>query len=258
MKHGFLSLLAAGVAALTVTGCGERHETGDLLEQAGRQLSAGQYAKALTAADLAVNSAPERYDALLMRAIAQERMGRTDLALQSALEAEKRAPEKSFAVQYTIGRLYAANPKTAPQALMPLGKALALRPGDRDTLILQADVYMGLKPSYARRILKQLGRDTALAAGAAYSNELGVSELLSGQISQGGSHLNLAVSRSPRNPVFRLNYARYLDFYARQPTAALTHYQTYLSLTQNLAGHDVYRKWTEGRIAEIRNRRGRR
>lgn len=257
MKQG-LSLLAAGLtaAALLISGCGERHDTGDLLDQAAKQLAAGQYMKALASADLAVRNAPERYDALLMRAAAQERMGRTDLALQSALEAEKLAP-MSFAVQYTLGRLYAADPKTAPQALLPLGKALALRPGDRNALILQTNVYMGLKPSYAMKLLKQLGRDTALASGAAYCNELGVSELLCGQTAQGGVNLNLAVSRSPRNPVFRLNYARYLDFYARQPTAALTHYQTYLSLTQNLAGHDTYRKWVAGRIGEIRSRRSR-
>lgn len=250
----YISLLAAGLAAamLTLTGCGERHDAGELLDQAAKHLSAGQYAKALSAADSAVRCAPERYDALLMRAMVQERMGRTELALQSALAAEKLAPA-SFAVQYMLGRLYAADPRTAQEALNQLSKALALRPGDRNVLILQANFCR--IPSM--RLLKQLGRDTALASGATYCNELGVSELLSGQIRQGGSHLNLAVSRAPHNPVFRLNYARYLDFYAGQPAAALTHYQTYLGLTQNLAGHAADRKWTAGRIAEIRGRRSR-
>ena len=256
MKHG-LSMLAAGLAAVMLaSGCGDRRDTGDLLSQAARQLSEGKYAQALAATDLAVRNAPERYDALLMRAIAQERNGRADLALQSALAAEKLAP-MSFAVQYTLGRLYAADPRTQMQALIPLSKALALRPGDRNTLILQTNVYMSYKPAYAQKLLKQLGRDTALASGGSYCNELGVCQLLSGQVAAGGSQLNLAVSRSPRNPVYRLNYARYLDFYAGQPTAALVHYQTYLHLTQNLGGHENFRKWTAARVATIKNRRSR-
>ena len=252
-----LSLLTAGIAAALLTsGCGDARDTGDLLNQAARQLSEGKYAQALATADRAVVNAPNRFDALLMRAIAQERNGRADLALQSALEAEKLAPT-SFAVQYTLGRLYAADAGTREKSLLPLSKALALRPGDRSTLILQTNVYMEFKPAYAMRLLKQLERDTALTSGAGYCNELGVSQLLSGQIPAGGSNLNLAVSRSPRNAVYRLNYARYLDFYAGQPTAALVHYQTYLGLTQNLAGHGAYRKWTEARIAAIRSARRR-
>ena len=249
-----LSGFTAVLAALLLAGCGEARDTGELLNQASRQLAAGKYTQSLATADLAVRTAPDRFDALLMRAIAQERTGRPDLALASALEAEKLAPV-SFAVQYTLGRLYAADRKTHPQALMALSKALAIRPGDRNVLILQANVYMGLRPAYAMQILKQLSRDTALASSAGYSNELGVSQLLCGQIRDGGAQLNQAVMRAPRNPVFRLNYARYLDFYARQPTAALVHYQTYLGLSQNLPGHDNYRKWAAARCSEIQNRR---
>ncbi len=252
-----MKFLLSGIAALAVlllTGCREARDTGELLEQSSRQLAAGKYTQALATADLAVRNAPGRVDALLMRAIAQERTGRPDLALSSALEAEKLAPA-SFAVQYTLGRLYAADRKTYPQALMALSKALAIRPGDRNVLILQANVYMGLRPAYAMQILKQLQRDTALASGAGYCNELGVSQLLCGKVRDGGVQLNLAVMRAPRNPVFRLNYARYLDFYAKQPTAALVHYQTYLGLSQNLAGHDHFRKWTAARCSEIQGRR---
>ena len=257
MKKYVLSLFSAGIAAILLgAGCGEARDTGDLLDQAAKQLTAGKYAQALATADLAVRNAPDRFDALLMRAIAQERIGRTDLAIRSALEAEKLAPT-SFAVQYTLGRLYAENPKTRQQALIPLSKALAVRPGDRSTLILQTNVYMGMRPGYASALLKQLSRDTALASGAVYSNELGVSQLLSGKVAEGGGNLNLAVSRAPHNAVIRLNYARYLDFYARQPTAALVHYQTYLGLTQNLAGHEPYRKWAAARIGEIRKNRRR-
>lgn len=249
-----LSAAAAGILLLLQAGCRDARDTGELLDQASRQLSAGKYAQALASADLAVRNAPGRFDALLMRAIAQERTGRPDLALASALEAEKLAPV-SFAVQYTLGRLYAADRKTHPQALLALSKALALRPGDRNVLILQANVYMGMRPAYALQILKQLGRDPALSAGAGYSNELGVCQLLCGQVSDGGNQLSLAVSRAPRNPVFRLNYARYLDFYAAQPAAALVHYQTYLGLSQNLPGHDNYRKWATARCAELQGRR---
>lgn len=253
MKY-LLSGVAAGLLLFSLAGCRDARDTGELLEQASRQISAGKYTQALSTADLAVRNAPERFDALLMRAIAQERIGRADLALASALEAEKLAPT-SFAVQYTLGRLYAADRKTHPQALLALSKALALRPGDRNVLILQANVYMALRPAYALQILKQLSRDPALSSGAGYCNELGISQILCGQSRAGGAQLDLAVSRAPRNPVFRLNYARYLDFYAKQPTAALVHYQTYLGLSQNLPGHDTYRKWAAARCTELQRRR---
>lgn len=251
MKRLFLAAVAG---ILLTAGCKDARDTGELLDQASRQLSAGKYTQALETADLAVRNAPARFDALLMRAIAQERVGRLDLALESALEAEKLAPT-SFAVQYTLGRLYAADRKTHPQALIALSKALALRPGDRNVLILQANVYMGLRPAYAMQILTQLGRDTVLVSSGGYCNELGVSQVLCGKIREGGNQLSQAVARSPRNPVFRLNYARYLDFYAQQPTAALVHYQTYLGLSQNLPGHDAYRKWAAARCTEIQRRR---
>ncbi len=246
----------AGTAAalgLLLPGCGQPNDTGELLEQAARRLTGGKYAQALESAEKAVQKSPERYDALLMRAVAQERLGQKDKALASVLAAEKLAPA-SFAVQYTLGRLYASDRDKQPAAQLALSKALALKPGDPGTLILLTNLYMSLRPFYALQLLNQLGQSPKLAAGAVYRNELGVSQILSGRSNEGGTNLNLAMSGSPRNPIYVLNYARYLDCYARQPMAALPYYQTYLGLAQNSAGHAAYRQWVTERCRRIRQR----
>lgn len=251
-KRIFGILTAAAVAA-GLWGCKEPRSPGVRLNQAAKYLSAGKYAEALSEADSAVQNAPGRFDAFLLRAIAQERTGRSDLALASAMAAEKLAPG-SFAVQYMLGRLYMADRKN-PDAVMALNKALALRPGDRNTLILLVNLYMGLRPAEALKLMTHLERDSSLVSSAAYRNELGVAQILCGNAVSGGNNLSLAVSNAPKNAVFRLNYARYLDYYANQPMSAVTQYRTYLELAGHLPGHENYRKQVTARCNELKRRR---
>ena len=109
------------VAFLLAAGCGSRTANGCLAE-ASERASGGDWSGALKLARRAVELEPDNVAALIFRATACEKCGERDLALDSALQAVKVNPE-SFAAQYTLGRLYSADPARYADALNALEQA---------------------------------------------------------------------------------------------------------------------------------------
>lgn len=218
-----LLILLTGVA-----GCGGARDTDTMLQESAAMLEAGNYEDAVKLAAKAVNSAPGRADARLLYAIALERMGDLPGAVREAEEAVKAEPDL-FVARYTLGRIY-ANSQRNPEALQALGKALELRAGDRNTLILLANVSMRLAPSQAMKYLAALNRDRALIASAAYKNQMGIGMLALRNLRAGALSLREAQKREPSNPIYMLNLARVFDYYINDTRSAVQLYRKFQEL----------------------------
>ena len=130
MRRFFKGLAATvlGVICLLPAGCGSRTADGCLVK-AKEYADSGEWKEALKQARRAVELEPDNVSGLVFRAVASEKCGERDLALDSALQAVKINPE-SFAAQYTLGRIYASDPARYADAMNALEQALRLKPDD--------------------------------------------------------------------------------------------------------------------------------
>ena len=223
-----LLLMAAGA------GCGGPRDADAMLQEAAALMESGNYDQAAKLTAKAVAAAPGRADGRVLHAIALERLGDLAGAVREAEEAVKAEPDL-FVARYTLGRLYAVSQRN-PEALQALGKALELRTGDRNTLILLANVSMRLSPSQAMKYLVALNRDRALIASAAYKNQMGIGMLSLRNLRAGALSLREAQKREPGNPIYVLNLARVFDYYINDAKSAT---QLYLRFQELAAGAPV-------------------
>ena len=251
MKYVFCLTFAA-VLAFT-TGCGPSRDVDTLLREAAAENAAGRPEEALALAKKAVSQDSKRADALIFQAVMFEKTGKPDAAVDSAKKAAELEPD-SFAAQYTLGRLYSLRRESGPDALAALGKAIAIRPGDRDTLILLANVAMSLHPDQAKSYLFALARDSRLRSSSEYQNQLGIILARSNSPKAAGEAF-LAGCRVPgASPVISFNLARCMDLYLNNPRSAAALYRRYLDLAPGDEINAEPRRVAEARLRALQRR----
>lgn len=96
----------------------------------------------------ALKKTPDNVNALILRAVVCEKLGRYDEAVENAHKAVS-IKNDSFAAVYTLGRLFSRNKARRSDAVALLMKAARLRPDHPSPLILLANLHpQGQKGSY--------------------------------------------------------------------------------------------------------------
>ena len=243
--------LAAGALLLTfAAGCGRNRSADSLLERAHREAAEGKWEKALALSGEALAREPENVSALLLRAIAGERCGERDQALNFALQAVRINP-RSFLAQYTLGRLYAADPARLSDAAKPLLEALELKPDDRSTLVLLANVAIELNNERALNYLLELGKDPAVAESAVYWNQLAVCYLRRNDINRAWPAMMQAYQKGETSPRIVLNTAIFVDVHLKRPSQAAAFYRQFQKLTAGNADFAALRESVAARLSRI-------
>ncbi len=249
MRH-WTALLAAALC-MAAGGCGKPQDVNELLDGALREVSSGNFDRAAVLAGKAARRAPDRQDVLVLRLLLLEKSGGTDEALRSAARLAEKYQD-SFAVQYTAGRLFSADGRHAHDALKALGRAIALRPGDRNTQILLCNVHMKLDPAQARKHLLSLARYRFLFDSGAYQNQLGVAQLRSRNYHAAGQAFLKACRKVPGEPVYLFNLACCMDRFLGKRDVASKLYQRYLDLAPKTSESAEMRNMASARLYAIR------
>ncbi len=251
MQKIFFPLLT--LLLLVAAGCGRVRSTDELLNSSAAAAREGNVERAAELADKAVKQEPNRADALLLQAILLEKRGKFESAVAAAKRAAAAEPE-DFVAQYTLGRLLAQDRKQLPEALVALGKALELRPGDRNTLILLVNVNMVLNPPQAQKYLFELARDRQLLASAEYQNQLGISLARRRLYKKAGEALQQACKTQPQNPVICFNLATFVDRYLKQGRLAVPFYKECIRLSDTGNNSEELRRLAEKRLQAMNTR----
>ena len=230
LLKGAALLLAAGM--FFWNGCSPRTE--QPMNRAMKAAVEGEWGKADKPSEEAVRLTPDNVNALILRALVCERLGRYDEAVENAYKAAG-IDSGSFLTLYTLGRLYASNPARRNDAVNLLLRANRLRSGHAGTLILLCNLHQaGRKASYLAALSKLPGyeKDPHLIFESCMDrafrrNRTGVNDTL---IRLFNDHprdpeLNYAIAGyffccNERNmrPVARAAYRRYLAFPEKQRT----------------------------------------
>ena len=172
MKKILLFTLVCASAMFVLCGCG-RSTPEENLVSAIRAAETGDWKNARKFADRAAAGAPDHVGALVMRAIACEKSGDFDQAMDSARRAANLDPG-NFAAVYTLGRLYSLDPLRCADAVNTLVSALKLKPESTDARILICNVLGRMSSPAALRYLLQLQKDERFANDPGLHSQLGV------------------------------------------------------------------------------------
>ena len=152
---GAALLLAAGM--FFWNGCSPRGE--QPMNRAMKAAVEGEWSKADKPSEEAVRLTPDNVNALILRALVCERLGRYDEAVENAYKAAG-IDSGSFLTLYTLGRLYAANPSRRNEAINLLLRANRLKSDHAETLIWLCNLHqVGRKSSYLAALSKLPGYD---------------------------------------------------------------------------------------------------
>lgn len=245
----------AVTAAVMLPGCsGQEISTDALLNNAVQCGRSGDWLGCETNAVNVLKRDPGNTNALLLRALSAEHLDKPSVALESARQAAENAPD-NFAVQYSYGRLLAQNPDAAKSAIQVLERALKLRPGNRNTLILLGQCssrinsddtlkyYMALPDSV--RKLPEI--QTCIAIYYLDRRDRNPRNL---QLAL--SSLGNAYKSAPDNPGIVLNLAMFLDHYVKNSRKAIGFYRRYLLLTEHNPELNPTRAQVKARISSLR------
>ncbi len=250
----FFALLATVSMLSALTGCGREYSAGDMMAKAVQLINSKSNPE--EAAEYAMKAAalePENPQARIIAAIACEQDGRYEDAVREARQAVILAPD-SFAAQYTLGRLYASSRSSSYDALVALGKALKLRPDDRNTLVLLTNVTMYLSPEKAYEYLAKLGRNSEIRNSRAYQNQLGICRYRRKQFEQAGQAFIQAYRHDRSQGQASLatyNLAYFFDHCKKNGSMALTLYRSYLNQTPDGRSSGTARKLAAARIRAL-------
>ncbi|WP_294482793.1 hypothetical protein [uncultured Victivallis sp.] len=249
---GILCGCAAIALLFLAVGCGP--DTVDECLNAGAGYGArGEWKKALKMAERAESLSENSVPALLLRAIAHEQLGERDLALDAARQAAALNPE-SFAAQYTLGRLYAADPTRYSDALAPLTRAAKLRNfHDRNTLVLLSNTTTALRSpsaanwlSFLSRVAPESGNDPA------FRNLLGIVWARARKPDLARQEFTRAYQLDRSNPMVVYNIGTFFDRYASNPQAGAQFYRAFLRLAGDDARYANLKSRVSARLSELR------
>lgn len=253
-----ISLFTVFAAILLFAGCsGSANDADTLLQMSAKAAQNGKNSDALMLAKEACMVSPDNVEALLMRSIMAERCNDRPLALDSALQALKRAPN-NFASLYTLGRLYAENKNTAAEAMGYLEKALNLMPEDINTLTLLANVAVVLKSEKALDYLLKLEAiDSELIKTFEGQTLKGHAYAIRGDNRKATIAFVMA-DRLGKNILSNYNYAVAGDCLYNKPAFAVPKYQLFLKQTASDPAYADLRRDVERRLKKIQPKQRRR
>ena len=247
-------------AVFFLSGCsGSANDADTLLQMSAKEAQSGKNSDALMLAKEACMVSPDNVEALLMRAIMAERCNDKQLALDSALQALKRAPNQ-FASLYTVGRLYAADKNTAAEAMGYLEKAHNLVPSDVNTLILLANLAVTLKSEKALDYLRKIEAvDSELINSYEGKTMMGHAYAIRGDKRNSTLAFGIA-DRMGKSILSNYNYAVAIDCLYNKPALAVPKYQLFVRQSAADPALASLRKDVERRLNKISNtsRSGRR
>lgn len=243
------------ISLMFAAGCSDRRTpTGALLNSAADAARNGQWDEAGKFALKVLKRDPANADALVLHALASERLGRGELALESARKAAELYPE-NYAAQYTLGRRLARRPGAAAEAIVPLERALKVRPGDVNTLLLLGQCSGKINADNTIDYYRMLPLD--VRARPEVQNQIAIY-----YVARRGANrhnlelafkaLGLAYKAAPDNPGIVLNLALFLDHHARSGKRAAGFYRRYLILTEHNPELNPTRAQVQARIRAIR------
>ncbi len=225
-----------------------------LLQQGTMLAQHGEWQRALRYATEVVKREPDNAAALILQALAYENSGNAELALQSARMAVKAEPNY-FQAQALLGRLCLKDPARVQDSIEPLKRALKLRPGDTNTLIMLYEGSRKLGLLDTTKYLQQLAVSKRYRGTAVIQNELGIIHTEHGEkqaAAQCFVNAYKAAAKNP-NPIIVLNFAVFFDYYAepKRPTRALKWYRSFLKMVKNNAAFAKQSQKVRQRIAEL-------
>lgn len=162
-----------------------------------------------TSADI-LKADPGNRNAKLLQAIAYEKHGKYDEALDLANQAAQEYPD-DFISLYTCGRLAAEQPLRRQQAFALLQKALVLNPGDVNTLILLCTLGTQLNHPRTMEYLIQLQQRKEYAGSATLSYQFAIYFANKNKKKEAVGFFKQAVSRGTNNPGLIYNTALRVD-----------------------------------------------
>ena len=152
MKFVFLPAFTCSI--LLLAGCSGESSDERML-QAVAAAKQGDWPKASKIANEVSESSPNAVAPMLLQALAYEKSGELNKAIDLVQQCAENNPQ-DFTTLYTLGRLYSKDPKRQDKAYVTLTKALALRKGDVNTLILLCNVGIKNNEPDTKQYLEQL------------------------------------------------------------------------------------------------------
>lgn len=241
------------VGWLLCSGCGNSVPVSAQVRRAHDNAAAGKWAEAQSGAEKILRQDPRNVPALLIKALACERDGKLDPALDAALQAVKSNPN-SFAARYTLGRLYSRLPERRLDAIDALKPALTLNPDDGNTLVLLSEAliaggnYRGALP-----YVNALGRDERYRNSAAIKGVYGHYHLGERRYPEAVKMFLDAYNQKKTDPVAVWNLALVMDYYAqpRNVANARALYRHYLKISTERPEFAVYRRAAQDRLRQL-------
>lgn len=250
----FLAVFVAAGLLLTAAGCSEAVSDAQYLKNAVACGRIGNWQESENNALAVLKRTPDNADALLLRAIAAEHLGKLDVAEESARQAAENAPD-FFPAQYTYGRLLAAKNSSVKSAIQVLERALKLRPQDRNTLILLGNCSSRINADNAIDYYNALPE--AVRKQPEIQTRIAIYYL--DRRNQQNRNLELALKAlgnayrsAPDNPGIVLNLAMFLDHYVKNNRKATGFYNRYLILTERNPELNPTRAQVQARISALR------
>ncbi len=253
-KYTVMTVSIASVAAMLVSlsACNRTSSmtTTELLDQATSAAQGGKWNTTLKFVKVAVEREPANAPAFILLAMAYENTGKNEQAIEAARKAVKLEPD-NFLAQYTLGRLYAIDQNKLQDAVEPLLRALKLRPGDSDTLLLLADCCQKLNlpktPDYYNLIVAL----PAFKNRHEPWNQLGVYYAEKGNLRNAAACFKQAYAIAPENHMVLLNFGIFFDKYLRQSERALKYYQRYMDITAKNPEMEQKKQEIKARIKDL-------
>ncbi len=224
-KITLFALVLAGAAGLT--GCSGEKNIDQKMSEAVAQAKQNKWQNAAKMASEMSAAVPNAASPVLLQAIAYEKSGEYDKALDLARQCAAANPE-NFTCVYTFGRLSAADKKRRSEAFVILEKALQLNPGDRDTLVLLCNLGTMLNHPRVLQYLGELHRHKEFASSATLYYQYGFVFAMRRDKDRALLFLRHAVKNSGSNPDLILYAARCIDRFNLSKEQALAMYRLYL------------------------------
>ena len=243
------AVLGAALACCGLCGC-EPSTVGECLEQGAAAATAADWPRALKLATRGVRLAPENIDALLLKAIAAQRCGKSAEAWEAASRAVVLAPD-SFSANYTQGRIAMTMPERRAEAVAALRTALKLRRGDRDTLVALCNAGAASGDPDTLNFLKMLAVDPDFANSPALYNQLGMEYLRRKDYNRAKRSFVTAWKLDKNDPEITYNTACFFDRHTSAAQVAARLYGDYLKLTAGDKTAEPTRKVAEARLAAL-------
>lgn len=253
-----ISSVFAVLMFIVIAGCsGSANNVHTLLQMSAKAAQSGKNSDALMLAKEACMVSPDNVEALLMRALMAERCNDKQLALDSALQALKRAPNQ-FVTLYTVGRLYAENKNTAAEAMGYLEKAHNLVPDDINTLVLLANLSVAVKSEKSLEYIRKIeAADSELINSYEGKTLMGHAYAICGDKQKATISFGMA-DRFGKNILSNYNYAVAIDCLYNKPSLALQKYQLFIRQSASDPAFASLRRDVERRLKKITPRRRRR